>query len=118
MFACDLKQEPAGAGCPRQPWHDLHCRIDGPAAYDILTNFEERWLRASKQSGLKRLKSSNDDQLLRIERIPEFISMAEVSGQGQHNPETWNVQVCFCLSAMSISFFSCFLRLKLNPLFQ
>ncbi|KAA8522329.1 hypothetical protein F0562_013310 [Nyssa sinensis] len=29
-------------GCPREPWHDLHCQIDGPAAYDILTNFEER----------------------------------------------------------------------------
>ncbi|KAI5399017.1 hypothetical protein KIW84_064404 [Lathyrus oleraceus] len=28
-------------GCPREPWHDLHCKIDGPAAYDILTNFEE-----------------------------------------------------------------------------
>ncbi|KAK2989766.1 hypothetical protein RJ640_012706 [Escallonia rubra] len=23
-------------GCPREPWHDLHSRIDGPAAYDIL----------------------------------------------------------------------------------
>ncbi|KAI5445379.1 hypothetical protein KIW84_013568 [Lathyrus oleraceus] len=28
-------------GCPREPWHDLHCKIDGPAAYDILTNFED-----------------------------------------------------------------------------
>ncbi|GFY92407.1 phospholipase D beta 1 [Actinidia rufa] len=36
------------AGCPREPWHDLHCKIDGPAAYDVLTNFEERWLKASK----------------------------------------------------------------------
>ncbi|KAH1068236.1 hypothetical protein GYH30_005983 [Glycine max] len=29
-------------GCPREPWHDLHSKIDGPAAYDILKNFEER----------------------------------------------------------------------------
>ncbi|KAJ7952392.1 Phospholipase D [Quillaja saponaria] len=35
-------------GCLGQPWHDLHSQIDGPAAYDILTNFEERWLKASK----------------------------------------------------------------------
>nr|GMD61198.1 phospholipase D delta-like [Ipomoea batatas] len=25
------------------PWHDLHCRIDGPAAYDVLINFAQRW---------------------------------------------------------------------------
>uniref|UniRef100_A0A7N2L574 Pentatricopeptide repeat-containing protein n=1 Tax=Quercus lobata TaxID=97700 RepID=A0A7N2L574_QUELO len=36
------------AGCPREPWHDLHSRIDGPAAYDVLTNFEDRWLKAAK----------------------------------------------------------------------
>ncbi|KAI7748607.1 hypothetical protein M8C21_012407, partial [Ambrosia artemisiifolia] len=30
------------SGCPREPWHDLHSKIDGPAAYDIMTNFEER----------------------------------------------------------------------------
>ena len=27
---------------PRQPWHDMHCRLDGPAAYDVLENFEQR----------------------------------------------------------------------------
>ncbi|KAJ0659044.1 putative phospholipase D [Helianthus annuus] len=41
------------AGCPREPWHDLHSKIDGPAAYDVLKNFEERWLKASKVSGIK-----------------------------------------------------------------
>ncbi|KAK6947701.1 C2 domain [Dillenia turbinata] len=41
-------------GCPREPWHDLHRKIDGPAAYDILTNFEEHWLRASKPPGIKK----------------------------------------------------------------
>ncbi|KAK9076717.1 hypothetical protein SSX86_005051 [Deinandra increscens subsp. villosa] len=39
-------------GCPREPWHDLHSRIEGPAAYDILQNFEERWKRASKPQGI------------------------------------------------------------------
>nr|CAB3456248.1 unnamed protein product [Digitaria exilis] len=33
---------------PRQPWHDLHCKIEGPAAYDILTNFEQRWRKSAK----------------------------------------------------------------------
>ncbi|KAI0515638.1 hypothetical protein KFK09_008304 [Dendrobium nobile] len=29
-----------GIDGPREPWPDLHSRIDGPAAYDVLTNFE------------------------------------------------------------------------------
>ncbi|XP_062074177.1 phospholipase D gamma 1-like [Humulus lupulus] len=94
-----------GPGCPREPWHDLHCQIDGPAAYDILTNFEERWLRASKHSKLSRLKSSFDDQLLRFERIPEFVSMAEVSSQGQKNPESWNVQIFRSIDSSSVKGF-------------
>eukprot|EP00475_Leptophrys_vorax_P010817 TRINITY_DN1738_c0_g2_i1.p1 TRINITY_DN1738_c0_g2~~TRINITY_DN1738_c0_g2_i1.p1 ORF type:complete len:822 (-),score=225.05 TRINITY_DN1738_c0_g2_i1:60-2525(-) len=27
---------------PRQPWHDLHAKVEGPAALDILQNFVER----------------------------------------------------------------------------
>ncbi|CAK8531444.1 unnamed protein product [Lathyrus sativus] len=42
-------------GCPREPWHDLHSKIDGPTAYDILTNFEKRWLRAAKPTGIKKV---------------------------------------------------------------
>nr|GME10514.1 phospholipase D delta-like [Ipomoea batatas] len=37
----------AGTKAPRQPWHDLHCRIDGPAAYDVLIDFAQRWRRAT-----------------------------------------------------------------------
>lgn len=33
-----------GAG-PRQPWHDIHCRLEGPAATDVLVNFVQRWLK-------------------------------------------------------------------------
>ncbi|KAF6160418.1 hypothetical protein GIB67_019187 [Kingdonia uniflora] len=85
-------------GCPREPWHDLHSRIDGPAAYDILTNFEERWLKASKRHGIKKLKRSNDDALLRIERIPDIVGMLEAQSINESDPEDWHVQVCtlFC----------------------
>jgi phosphatidylserine/phosphatidylglycerophosphate/cardiolipin synthase-like enzyme len=71
----------------------LHSRIDGPAAYDILTNFEERWLRASKQHGLLKLKASHDDALLRIERIPDIIGIADITYQSHNDPEDWHVQV-------------------------
>ncbi|KAH7514034.1 hypothetical protein FEM48_Zijuj11G0045800 [Ziziphus jujuba var. spinosa] len=93
------------AGCPRQPWHDLHSRIDGPAAYDILTNFQERWLRASKLHGLQKIKTSYDDSLLKIDRIPDIIGMENVLCLGEDNPESWNVQVFRSIDSTSVKGF-------------
>ncbi|KAM4085842.1 hypothetical protein ACJW30_10G057700 [Castanea mollissima] len=93
-------------GCPREPWHDLHCRIDGPAAYDVLTNFEERWRKASQPHGLERLKaSSHDDALLKIERIPDIIGIAEFPCQTQKDPEGWHVQVFRSIDSNSVKGF-------------
>lgn len=81
-------------GCPREPWHDLHCKIDGPAAYDVLTNFEERWLKASKPHGIKKLKAS-DDALLKIERLPDILGIHEAPCLSEDDQELWHVQVLF-----------------------
>lgn len=93
------------AGFPRQPWHDLHCKIDGPAAYDILTNFEERWLKASKPRGIHKLKASYDDALLKLERIPEIIGIAEASSLADNDSETWHVQVFRSIDSTSVKGF-------------
>ncbi|KAJ4712932.1 Phospholipase D [Melia azedarach] len=93
------------AGGPREPWHDLHCRIDGPAAYDILTNFEERWLRDSEPHGLRKLKISHYDGLLKLERIPEIIRMAEASCLNEDDPEAWHVQVFRSIDSSSVKGF-------------
>ncbi|KAJ6393767.1 hypothetical protein OIU77_023075 [Salix suchowensis] len=97
--------EPAGAGCPRQPWHDLHCQVDGPAAYDILTNFEERWLKASKPRGMRKLKASFDDALLKIERLDEILGIAELPSLTEDDPEVWNVQVFRSIDSNSVKGF-------------
>ncbi|RZC29924.1 Phospholipase D delta [Glycine soja] len=64
-----------------QPWHDLHCKIEGPAAYDILTNFEQRWRKATKWSELgrklKRVSNWNDDSLIKLECISWILSPSE-----------------------------------------
>ncbi|EPS67301.1 hypothetical protein M569_07474 [Genlisea aurea] len=93
------------AGCPREPWHDLHCKIDGPAAYDILTNFEERWLKASKPRGIKKLKASYDDALLRIERVPEILGLSDSSCFRENDPEAWHVQVFRSIDSNSVKGF-------------
>ncbi|KAL2633969.1 hypothetical protein R1flu_005448 [Riccia fluitans] len=82
------------SGGPRQPWHDLHCRIDGPAAYDVLTNFEQRWRKATRW---------HDDELIEITRISWILGPTK-EGKSSHgdkhlmvtddeDEETWHVQI-------------------------
>ena len=36
---------------PRQPWHDIHCELNGPIAHDVFQNFFERWCRQGTKYG-------------------------------------------------------------------
>ncbi|KAM3344055.1 phospholipase D gamma 1-like [Capsicum galapagoense] len=92
-------------GCPREPWHDLHCKIDGPAAYDVLKNFEERWLKASKPQGIRKLKKTYDDSLLQIERMPEILSISETSSASSTDPDNWHVQIFRSIDSNSVKGF-------------
>ncbi|CAN1754288.1 Phospholipase D beta 1 [Linum perenne] len=85
---------PNAGGCPREPWHDLHSKIEGPAAYDVLTNFEERWSKASKPRGIHKLTSSLDDALLKL-----AASLAD------KDPEAWHVQVFRSIDSTSVKGF-------------
>lgn len=91
-------------GCPREAWHDLHSQIDGPAAYDILTNFEERWTRASKVGGLKKMKKT-DDSLLKIDRIEDILGISDFPCVSDSDPEAWNVQVFRSIDSNSVKGF-------------
>lgn len=50
-------------------------------------------MRASEPHGLKKLKKLHEDVLLKIERIPEILGIADVSQICNNDPEGWNVQV-------------------------
>ncbi|KAF3944890.1 hypothetical protein ACB098_01G109000 [Castanea mollissima] len=67
-------------GGPREPWHDIHCQLEGPIAWDVLYNFEQRW---TKQVG--------DKFLIPRAKLDEIIiSPSPVSSD---DPESWNVQL-------------------------
>ena len=34
---------------PRQPWHDIHAKVEGPAAYHVLQNFMDRWANQKEE---------------------------------------------------------------------
>lgn len=99
----DLQGQTKG---PRQPWHDLHCKIDGPAAYDVLKNFEQRWKKASRfwvlGQKFKRVTRWHDDALIKLDRISWILSPLSSGPNGDPNlwvseekdPENWHIQVC------------------------
>ena len=33
---------------PREPWQDIHARVEGPAVADLLENFTERWRKQAE----------------------------------------------------------------------
>ncbi|KAK9742226.1 hypothetical protein RND81_03G157200 [Saponaria officinalis] len=67
-------------GGPREPWHDIHCRLEGSVAWDVLTNFEQRW---KKQVGQRFLYSRGElDQ-----------KIAETQATSTEDAESWNVQM-------------------------
>ncbi|KAI3727566.1 hypothetical protein L6452_16182 [Arctium lappa] len=92
-------------GCPREPWHDLHSRIEGPAAYDVLKNFEERWLRASKPHGIRKIKKSSDDSLLILDRIPDILGIDDAHCTSEQDPNGWHVQVFRSIDSNSVKGF-------------
>ncbi|KAG0553102.1 hypothetical protein BDA96_01G565900 [Sorghum bicolor] len=93
---------------PREPWHDLHSKLDGPAAYDVLKNFEERWLKASKRSGAKKLSKlsrSHNDSLLWIAKIPDIIAIDDEIYSNDNDPERWDVQIFRSIDSNSVKGF-------------
>ncbi|WOG97744.1 hypothetical protein DCAR_0417085 [Daucus carota subsp. sativus] len=108
---------PAGVLGPRQPWHDLHCKIEGPAAYDVLKNFEQRWKKATKWSEFgrrfKKISRWHDDALIKIERISWILSPSDsipndhpiLRVSQEDDPENWHVQVFRSIDSGSVKGF-------------
>nr|XP_043632536.1 phospholipase D delta [Erigeron canadensis] len=128
VFKDDFHQPtfPEGTKAPRQPWHDLHCKIEGPAAYDVLLNFEQRWRKATRWREFalvaKRIAKWKDDALLKIDRIswiaspkypvPENGVHTVVPGDdpllyvsNEDDPDNWHVQIFRSIDSGSLKGF-------------
>ncbi|PSR96034.1 Phospholipase D alpha 1 like [Actinidia chinensis var. chinensis] len=68
-------------GGPREPWHDIHSRLEGPIAWDVLFNFEQRWRKQGGKDLLINLRELDD-----IIIPPSPVTFPD-------DRETWNVQL-------------------------
>jgi len=65
---------------PRQPWHDIHSRVEGAIAHDVMTNFIQRW-KKKRVHELYDLKKS------------DVISAEEEKIFEVTDPRAWSVQL-------------------------
>nr|XP_045582161.1 phospholipase D beta 2-like [Procambarus clarkii] len=79
---------------PREPWHDVHARLTGPAAVDLLRNFEECW----------RKQAPKKVHLL-VQTYEEDILFAPQKGN-QHDKVSWQMQVVRSIDGNSAVFSS------------
>ncbi|XP_076884478.1 phospholipase D alpha 1-like isoform X2 [Bidens hawaiensis] len=68
-------------GGPREPWHDIHSRLEGPIAWDVLFNFDQRWRKQGGKDVLVNLRQLHDVL------IPPSPAMFP------DDQESWNVQL-------------------------
>ncbi|GAB4842451.1 Phospholipase D alpha 4 [Ancistrocladus abbreviatus] len=78
-------------GGPREPWHDAHACVRGKAAWDILTNFEQRWTKQCDPSLL--IPASTISTL--FSPNPSFTDMS--------SNRSWAVQVFRSIDHFSVS---------------
>ncbi|KAL6842247.1 hypothetical protein ACP4OV_027895 [Aristida adscensionis] len=69
-------------GGPRQPWHDIHAKLEGPAAWDVLHNFEQRWRKQGRK-----------DLLVDLRGMEDVITPSAQAAAPGDDPEAWNVQL-------------------------
>lgn len=78
---------------PREPWHDIHSRLEGPITLDILDNFETRW-RKQASDKIGSLYEITEDEF-NIDFIPEVDDT-----DGGH----WNIQLLRSITSDSCEF--------------
>lgn len=77
---------------PREPWHDVHGRLTGRAAIDLLRNFEERW-RRQVPGKVHLLVQTYEDDLIKAQE-----------GKDVQNGTVWQMQVVRSIDGDSAEF--------------
>lgn len=77
---------------PREPWHDIHMRVEGPVVFDLLTNFEQRWRRQGKSLNLEdKLPALSDTEF-------------DLHSQVEEDETRWTVQFFRSIGSDSVDF--------------
>ncbi|VAI81651.1 unnamed protein product [Triticum turgidum subsp. durum] len=70
-------------GGPREPWHDIHAKVEGPVAWDVLHNFEQRW----------RIQGGDKEHLVDLVAIEGKVAPSSLPVTLPGDQEAWSVQL-------------------------
>jgi len=84
---------------PRQPWEDIHTRLTGPIAMDVMSNFEERWDKASKSGKFKLYNRGAGLGPRFIEHVAAYSVVTQPD-----DPERWVCQLFRSIDTRSVKF--------------
>ncbi|CAO2142433.1 unnamed protein product [Urochloa humidicola] len=97
FYQGNLPRAAIGSGRPREPWHDIHCKIEGPAAWDVLHNFEQRWRKQDGKGDLVQNVlmpwKTQKDVLMDLRGMEDVIVPQATPAVIAGDKESWNVQV-------------------------
>lgn len=79
---------------PREPWHDVHGRLTGRAAIDLLRNFEERWRRQAPEK-VHLLVQTYEEDLIKAQEGKD--SKDGIAWQMQVRTYEYTSLLCLCL---------------------
>jgi phospholipase D1/2 len=77
----------------RQPWHDIHAQLVGPAAWDFLREFVGRWGKDPSSYKAKGDKDAASIRLVLYRFWQLFDSPHTFVQQWESHPGSWNAQV-------------------------
>ena len=76
---------------PREPWQDIHAKIEGPSVQELIQNFTERWTKQAKEKQQENLYNITKEEF-------DYDNV----GEDSNNP--WNVQIFRSATQDSCSF--------------
>ncbi|GBG86059.1 hypothetical protein CBR_g40960 [Chara braunii] len=110
-----------GKSGPRLPWHDIHAKVDGPAAWDMVANFEQRWKTIdpghdclpppNRPEG----KEEPTEVLFDFEKHAQFFAPKQARAVPEGDPEAWDVHFVRSIDSASVAGFPSGERLREDP---
>ena len=76
---------------PREPWQDIHAKIEGPSVQELIQNFTERWTKQAKEKQQENLYNITKEEF-------------DYDNVGEDSNNLWNVQIFRSATQDSCSF--------------
>ena len=95
---------------PRQPWHDIHMKVEGPVVCDMVQSFVDRWDFDVEHQNLGTewyLTSNTEDNLSLNSWILNANRSTELAlSLSSYNENYWNCQLFRSICSLSTNFYS------------